>query len=77
MTSNQILKQWVDEVSELTRPDSIHWCTGDDEENQRLIDEMLASGVFLELNQNTHPDCYLFVNQCDLQISFVIISPCG
>jgi len=59
VTSNQILKQWVDEVSELTRPDSIHWCTGDDEENQRLIDEMLASGVFLELNQNTHPDCYL------------------
>ncbi len=59
MTSNQILKQWVEEVSELTRPDNIHWCTGSDEERQQLVDDMLASGVFTELNQETHPDCYL------------------
>ncbi len=59
MTSNNILKQWVEEVSELTRPDNIHWCTGSDEEHRQLVDGMLASGEFIELNQETHPGCYL------------------
>ncbi len=59
MTSSQVLKQWVTDVSELTRPDRIHWCDGSDEENQQLVDGMLASGDFIELNQETHPDCYL------------------
>lgn len=59
MTSNQILQLWVEEVSELTRPDNIHWCTGSDEENQLLVDGLLASGGFIELNQQTHPGCYL------------------
>ena len=59
MTSNQALKQWVEEVSKLTRPDKIHWCTGSDEENRQLIDGMLDTGVFIELNQETHPGCYL------------------
>ncbi len=59
MTSNQALAQWVNEVSELTRPDKIHWCTGSEDENRQLIAEMLESGVFIELNQETHPGCYL------------------
>ena len=59
MTSNQILKQWINDVSELTCPDNIHWCTGSDEENQQLVDAMVARGDFIELNQETHPDCYL------------------
>ena len=58
-TSNQALQQWVEEVSELTRPDNIHWCTGSDEEHRQLIEGMLASGEFLALNPETHPDCYL------------------
>ncbi len=59
MTSNESLKQWVEEVSELTQPDAIHWCTGSAEENQQLIDIMIESGDFLELNKDTHPGCYL------------------
>ncbi len=59
MTSNQILKQWVEEVSALTLPDTIHWCTGSDEEHRQLVNGMLASGEFIRLNQDTHPDCYL------------------
>ena len=59
MTSNQILKLWVEEVSALTRPDTIHWCTGSDDEHRQLVDGMLASGEFIELNQETHPGCYL------------------
>lgn len=59
MTSNAILKQWVTEVSELTRPDTIHWCSGSAEENQQLVKGLLTSGGLLELNQTTHPACYL------------------
>ena len=59
MTTNQVLKQWVEEVSELTRPDNIHWCTGSDEEHRELVNGMLATGEFIELNQETHPGCYL------------------
>ena len=59
MTSNQKLKQWIEEVSELTQPDNIHWCTGSDEENAQFQKAMLKTGEFLELNQKTHPGCYL------------------
>jgi phosphoenolpyruvate carboxykinase (GTP) len=59
VTTNQALKQWVEEVSALTQPDDIHWCTGSDEENQQIIDGMLVSGDFIKLNPETHPNCYL------------------
>jgi len=59
VTSNQILKQWIEEVSELTRPDNVHWCTGSAEENQQFVERMLATGEFIELNQETNPGCYL------------------
>jgi len=59
VTSNQILKQWVEEVSALTQPDNIQWCTGSEEERRQLVNGMLASGEFIELNKKTHPGCYL------------------
>ncbi len=58
-TSLASLKEWVDSVAKLTQPEKIHWCDGSDAENQRLIDEMLASGVLSKLNEDTFPDCYL------------------
>ena len=51
VTSNQILQLWIEEVSELTQPDNIHWCTGSAEENQQFEKTMLATGEFIELNQ--------------------------
>ncbi|NND44939.1 MAG: phosphoenolpyruvate carboxykinase (GTP) [Xanthomonadales bacterium] len=59
MTSNQALETWVKEVADLTRPDRVHWCTGDADEHQALTAEMLEAGEFIELNQETHPGCYL------------------
>ncbi|WP_445376031.1 phosphoenolpyruvate carboxykinase (GTP) [Natronospira proteinivora] len=58
-TSNPQLAQWVDEVARLTRPDRIHWCDGSEAEDRQLIDQMLESGDLLELNQDSHPGCYL------------------
>ncbi|KGI78722.1 phosphoenolpyruvate carboxykinase (GTP) [Oleiagrimonas soli] len=53
------LNQWVDEVATLTTPDKIHWCDGSEAENQALVELMLERGDLIELNQDTHPGCYL------------------
>jgi phosphoenolpyruvate carboxykinase (GTP) len=58
-TSNATLKNWVEQVARLTKPDSIHWCTGSDDENLDLIEAMLRTGDLIKLNPATHPNCYL------------------
>ncbi|MCB9228879.1 MAG: phosphoenolpyruvate carboxykinase (GTP) [Deltaproteobacteria bacterium] len=55
----QKLKDWVEESARLTKAASVHWCTGSEQEYQDLIRLMLADGSLLELNQTTHPGCYL------------------
>ena len=53
------LNRWVDDVAKRTKPDHIHWCDGSDAEYKHLVDEMLKTGDLIELNQETHPRCYL------------------
>ena len=53
------LNRWVDDVAKKTQPDHVHWCDGSDAEYQQLVDEMLKTGELIELNQETHPRCYL------------------
>ena len=55
----EALEQWVNEVAALTRPAKIHWCDGSEAEYQSLVRHMLADGTLIELNQQTHPGCYL------------------
>ena len=42
MTENKKLQEWVKEMAEMCQPDSIYWVNGSEEENQRLLDEMVA-----------------------------------
>ena len=35
-TSNQELQNWVEEVSEMTKPDNIYWCNGSKEEYEAV-----------------------------------------
>ena len=56
---NVELNRWVDEVAQLTQPDSVYWCDGSDAEEASLIDQMLRSGDLIRLNERTHPNCYL------------------
>ncbi len=58
-TRLEALSDWVAEAAELTQPDRIHWCTGTQDEYRTLVQEMLASGDLLELNQEHYPNCYL------------------
>ena len=53
------LNRWVDDVAKRTKPDHIHWCDGSDAEYRQLVDGMLKTGDLIELNQQTHPRCYL------------------
>src|SRR5574339_429830 len=53
------LRDWVEQVAQLTSPYRIHWCDGSDQEYRKLLDEMLDNGTLVELNQATYPGCYL------------------
>jgi phosphoenolpyruvate carboxykinase (GTP) len=50
---------WVNEVSALTSPDRVVYCDGSETERDRLIQECLATGELLALNQERLPGCYL------------------
>ena len=53
------VQSWVHEVASVTKPASVVYCDGSEEENQRLLAEMTQSGVLLPLRQQTYPGCYL------------------
>lgn len=59
MTSNKELADWVTRVKRHSQADQVHWCDGTPGEYQQLIQEMQKSGILKELNQVTHPRCYL------------------
>ncbi|NLJ94070.1 MAG: phosphoenolpyruvate carboxykinase (GTP) [Clostridiaceae bacterium] len=60
MNKHKELQLWIDEVAALCKPDDIVWIDGSEEQNQQLLDEMVASGAAIELNQEKRPGCYLF-----------------
>jgi len=57
---NQKLLAWVEEMAKMCQPDEIYWCDGSQEENDRLLKEMVDSGMAIPLNQEKRPGCYLF-----------------
>jgi phosphoenolpyruvate carboxykinase (GTP) len=57
--SNLRLREWVTEVSALTRPDRIHWCDGSQSEYDALCAQLVAGGTFRPLNPAKRPNSYL------------------
>jgi phosphoenolpyruvate carboxykinase (GTP) len=53
------LEKWVDEAARLAKPDRVVWCDGSEEENERVLTEMLREGATTTLNEKTFPNCYL------------------
>ena len=60
MTKNQNLIQWVQEWADWCQPERVYWCDGSEAENQRLLDEMVACGMGVKLNESKRPNSYYF-----------------
>jgi phosphoenolpyruvate carboxykinase (GTP) len=59
LTSNAKLLRWVEEVAELTRPESVHWCDGSAEEYDALCGQLVEAGTFEKLSDAKRPNSYL------------------
>jgi phosphoenolpyruvate carboxykinase (GTP) len=57
-SSNQALKQWVAEWAEILEPDDIYWCDGSQREYDDLCQDLVESGTFTKLDENTRPNSY-------------------
>ena len=57
MYSNKAVNNWVSEMALLTKPESIVWLDGSEEEQERLTKEACSTGELLELNQQVLPGC--------------------
>ena len=57
-TTHQGILAWVNEIAELTQPDSIHWCTGSDEEWEQLTAALEGTGTFTRLDPAIKPNSF-------------------
>jgi len=56
---NSKLIAWVTDMVALTKPASIYWCDGSDEEYARLCQQLVAAGTFKQLNPAKRPNSFL------------------
>jgi phosphoenolpyruvate carboxykinase (GTP) len=59
LTTHAKLLAWVDELADLTRPDSIQWCDGSAEEYDSLCQALVEAGTFEKLSDAKRPNSYL------------------
>ena len=53
------LVSWVAEVARSTQPAAIVWCDGSEDESARINELLVASGGFIPLNPEKHPNSFL------------------
>lgn len=56
---NMNVKDWVQGVAEMTKPDKVVWITGEESQLEALRKEACESGELIKLNQEKLPGCYL------------------
>jgi phosphoenolpyruvate carboxykinase (GTP) len=59
-TKNKKLLAWVAEVEKMCTPDRVVWCDGSKAEYDRLMGEMVASGMAIKLNEKKRPNSFAF-----------------
>jgi phosphoenolpyruvate carboxykinase (GTP) len=57
-TTNERLRQWVDEWAAIMQPDSVYWCDGSAEEYDELAGALVESGTFTKLDEAKRPNSY-------------------
>ena len=65
ITANQKLKDWVDHWAGILQPDAIEWCDGSQEEWQRLTQELVDGGTFIQLDDVKRPNSFLALSDPD------------
>jgi phosphoenolpyruvate carboxykinase (GTP) len=58
LSKNQSLLKWVEQIAQLTKPATIHWVDGSQEENDTLSAQLVAAGTYIKLNEKLWPGCY-------------------
>ena len=58
-TNNTKLLAWVNEVTQLCRPERVYWCDGSRPSTTGSAQEMVDSGTIIKLNAAKRPDCFL------------------
>ena len=57
--ANRHVRRWIEQAIEQCQPDHLVWCDGSEQERERLFEQGVADGVFIRLNQEKLPGCYL------------------
>lgn len=60
LVKNKKLLAWVEEIKTLCKPSSVYWCDGSKAEYDRLMKEMIDSGLAIALNPDKRPNCVHF-----------------
>ncbi len=58
-TTHAKLLDWVGEITDLTKPDAVHWCDGSAEEYDALAEALIEAGTFERLSEAKRPNSYL------------------
>jgi len=59
-TNNRKLLNWVAEVQSMCNPDQVVWCDGSKAEYDRLMGQMVDSGMAIKLNEEKRPNSFAF-----------------
>ncbi len=59
LTKNKFVNDWIAEMAAMTKPDSIVWIDGSEEQLNALRDQACSTGEIIKLNQELLPNCYL------------------
>lgn len=58
-TAHRGLRDWVEHVTALCKPEAVHWCDGSQVEYDALCEQMVQRGTFIRLNEERRPGCFL------------------